>query len=65
MVPELNLCQSGFVEKDQIIHAFNEGFRPKPETTFCTPNEDVLALHNPVFKLANFCGKNLNSAWRE
>jgi len=51
--------------KEQIIHAFNEGFRHKPETTFGTVNDDVLALHDPSFKRMNFCSIILNSAWRE
>ncbi|MGC4074503.1 MAG: hypothetical protein QM760_18785 [Nibricoccus sp.] len=51
--------------KEQIIHAFNDGFRHKPETTFGTVNDDVLALHDPKFKRTNFCSIILNSAWRE
>jgi hypothetical protein len=51
--------------KEQIIHAFNEGFRHKPETTFGTVNDDVLALLDPKFKRANFCSIILNSAWKE
>jgi len=51
--------------KEQILHAFNEGFRHKPETTFGTVNDDVLALHDSAFKRMNFCSIILNSAWRE
>jgi hypothetical protein len=51
--------------KEQIIHTFNEGFRHKPETTFGTVNDDVLALLDPKFKRANFCSIILNSAWKE
>jgi hypothetical protein len=39
----------------QIIHAFHDGFCHKPETTFGTVNDDVLALLDPKFKRANFC----------
>jgi hypothetical protein len=51
--------------KEQIIHAFHDGFRHKPETTFGTVNDDVLALIDPKFKRTNFCSIILNSAWRE
>ena len=51
--------------KEQIIHAFNDGFCHKPETTWGTMNDDVLALLDPKFKRANFCSIILNSAWRE
>jgi HD superfamily phosphodiesterase len=51
--------------KEQIIHAFHDGFCHKPETTFGTVNDDVLALLDPKFKRANFCSIILNSAWRE
>jgi hypothetical protein len=50
--------------KEQIIHAFNDGFRHKPETTFGTVNDDVLALLDPKFKRTNFCSIILNSDWR-
>jgi HD superfamily phosphodiesterase len=51
--------------KEQIIHAFHDGFCHKPETTFGTVNDDVLALLDPKFKRTNFCTIILNSAWRE
>jgi HD superfamily phosphodiesterase len=51
--------------KEQIIHAFYDGFCHKPETTFGTVNDDVLALLDPKFKRTNFCTIILNSAWRE
>ena len=51
--------------KEKIIHAFHDGFCHKPETTFGTVNDDVLALHDPTFKRTNFCTIILNSAWRE
>jgi HD superfamily phosphodiesterase len=50
--------------KEQIIHAFYDGFSHKPETTFGTVNDDVLALLDPKFKRTNFCKIILNSAWR-
>ena len=51
--------------KEQIIHAFHDGFCHKPETTFGTVNDDVLALIDPKFKRTNFCSMILNSAWCE
>jgi hypothetical protein len=51
--------------KEQIIHAFHDGFCHKPGTTFGTVNDDVLALIDPKFKRTNFCSMILNSAWRE
>ena len=51
--------------KEKIIQAFNDGFCYKPETTWGTMNDDVLALLDPKFKRANFCSIILNSAWRE
>jgi len=42
-----------------------DGFCHKPETTWGTMNDDVLALLDPKFKRANFCSIILNSAWRE
>ncbi|MEI9999281.1 MAG: HD domain-containing protein [Verrucomicrobiota bacterium] len=50
--------------KEQIIHAFNDGFKHKPGTTFGTVNDDVLALLDPAFKRENFCSIILNSAWK-
>jgi hypothetical protein len=49
--------------KEEIIGAFNEGFKDKPETTFGTVNDDVLVLHDPSFKRVNFCSIILNSNW--
>ncbi len=49
--------------KKQIIHAFHDGFAHKPETTFGTVNDDVLALLDPKFKRTDFCSIILNSAW--
>jgi len=49
--------------KEQIINAFNEGMKHRPESTFGTVNDDVLALHNPQFKRLNFCSIILGNAW--
>ena len=50
--------------KEEIIRAFHDGFCDKPDTTFGTVNDDVLALLDPRFKRANFCSIILGSAWR-
>lgn len=51
--------------KEGIIDAFNNGFKHKPETTFGTMNDDVLARMDPHFKKTDFCEIILNSAWAE
>jgi HD superfamily phosphodiesterase len=51
--------------KEKIIRAFYDGFHHKPDSTFGTVNDDVLALLDPKFKRANFCAIILNSGWRD
>ncbi len=51
--------------KEGIIHAFNEGFKHKPASTFGTMNDDVLAYLNPNFKREDFCRIILESAWSD
>jgi HD superfamily phosphodiesterase len=51
--------------KEGIIHCFHEGFKHKPETTFGTVNDDVLASFDPSFKRMDFCSIIRNSAWAE
>jgi hypothetical protein len=41
--------------KESIIQAFADGMAHRPETTFGTMNDDVLAEKLPDFKRANFC----------
>ncbi|CKI00736.1 HD domain-containing protein [Mycolicibacterium smegmatis] len=41
---------------DGILNAFNEGMRHRPETTFGTMNDDVLAHFDPDFRRGNFVG---------
>ncbi len=50
--------------KENIIQTFYEGFRHKPETTFGTVNDDVIADKEPGFKRENFCSVIRASAWR-
>ncbi len=51
--------------KEGIIHAFNDGFKHKPASTFGTMNDDVLSYLDPNFKREDFCRIILNSAWNE
>jgi hypothetical protein len=49
--------------KQDIIQAFYDGIKHKPETTFGNVKADVLALKDPTFKRGNFCSVILNSRW--
>jgi HD domain len=50
--------------KEDILQAFYEGIRHKPETTFGNVKADVLADKDPNFQRINFCSMIRNSAWR-
>ncbi|MFC4527000.1 HD domain-containing protein [Dyella halodurans] len=49
--------------KQDIIEAFYQGIRHKPETTFGNVKADVMALKDPHFHRGNFCNIILGSAW--
>ncbi|MDB6063894.1 MAG: phosphohydrolase [Pedosphaera sp.] len=49
--------------KEDIIQAFYDGNKHKPETTFGNVNADVLADKDPKFKPVNFCSVIRNSPW--
>jgi hypothetical protein len=49
--------------KEQIIDAFNEGMKHRPDSTFGTVNDDVLALKDPSFRRVNFCSIILGNPW--
>jgi hypothetical protein len=51
--------------KEGIIRSFHDGFQHKPETTFGTVNDDVLATFDPTFKRMDFCSIIRNSGWAE
>lgn len=51
--------------KRQILHAFNEGMADRPETTFGTMNDDVLAHFDPRFRRTNFVELIEQNAWPE
>jgi hypothetical protein len=49
--------------KQDIIQAFYEGVRHKPETTFGNVKADVLEMKDPHFHRGNFCRTILESKW--
>ncbi|MCY9548870.1 HD domain-containing protein [Lysinibacillus xylanilyticus] len=51
--------------KQNILPAFFEGFKHKPETTFGNIKSDVCALFIPNYKAKNFCECVLHSPWSE
>jgi hypothetical protein len=50
--------------KEDILQAFYDGIRHKPETTFGNVKADVLADKDPAFRRTNFCSIIRNSAWK-
>ena len=50
--------------KEDIIQAFYDGIKHKPETTFGNVKADVLADKDPHFTCGNFCSVIRGSAWR-
>lgn len=49
--------------KEDIIQAFYDGIKHKPDTTFGNVKADVLADKNPHFHRANFCSVIRGSRW--
>ena len=49
--------------KEDIIQAFYDGIKRKPETTFGNVKADVIADKDPSFKRGNFCAVIRGSAW--
>ena len=49
--------------KNRIIDAFYEGMKHRPDSTFGTVNDDVLAFKDPGFRRADLCKMILGSAW--
>jgi hypothetical protein len=49
--------------KNNIIQAFYDGMKHRPDSTFGTVNDDVLALKDKSFQRTDFCSVILNSAW--
>ena len=50
--------------KEDIIQAFYDGMRHRPETTFGTVNADVLADKDHKFQRMNFCSVIRGSRWK-
>ena len=50
--------------KEDIVQAFYNGIKHKPETTFGNVKADVLADKDPDFTRGNFCSVIRGSAWR-
>ncbi|MEX3969679.1 HD domain-containing protein [Paraburkholderia caribensis] len=50
--------------KEDIIQAFYNGIKHKPDTTFGNVKADVIADKEPSFRPANFCSIIRSSAWR-
>lgn len=51
--------------KNRILQAFNDGMVHRPETTFGTMNDDVLAHFDPSFTRTNFVDLIQDNAWPE
>jgi HD superfamily phosphodiesterase len=49
--------------KQDIIQAFYDGIKHKPQTTFGNVKADVLELKDPTFRRGNFCQVILGSSW--
>ncbi|MDE1993862.1 MAG: HD domain-containing protein [Rhizobiaceae bacterium] len=49
--------------KHGIIDAFYDGTRLRPQTTFGTFNDDVLAFKDPTFRRSDLCSIILHSPW--
>ena len=49
--------------KEDILQAFYAGMKHRPDSTFGTVNDDVLADKNPAFKRINFCSVIRELAW--
>lgn len=51
--------------KQRILAAFNDGMKHRPQTTFGTMNDDVLAHFDPTFRRVDFVDNILNNGWPE
>jgi hypothetical protein len=51
--------------KENIIQAFADGMKHRPDSTFGTVNADVLALKDPGYERVNFCSVIRRSHWPE
>jgi hypothetical protein len=51
--------------KHGIIDAFYQGMKHRPDSTFGTFNDDVLALKDPNFRRVDICSVILASSWND
>ena len=51
--------------KNRIIATFNDGMKHRPQTTFGTMNDDVLAHCDPAFEREDFVNLILSNSWPE
>ncbi|MFF4693006.1 HD domain-containing protein [Streptomyces sp. NPDC001307] len=51
--------------KNRILQAFHDGMADRPDTTFGTMNDDVLAHFDPTFQRKDFVTVIRSSAWPE
>jgi hypothetical protein len=51
--------------KNRILAAFNDGMKHRPDSTFGTMNDDVLAHFDPTFERQDFVDVILNNSWPE
>jgi hypothetical protein len=51
--------------EEEIIEAFYQGMKHKPDTTYGTINADILAAKDPSFHRMDVCSRILHSRWRE
>jgi HD superfamily phosphodiesterase len=51
--------------KNRILAAFNDGMKHRPDTTFGTMNDGVLAHFDPTFKRGDLADIVLSSSWPE
>lgn len=49
--------------KHEIIEAFYQGMKHRPDSTYGTFNDDILAHKDPEFQPRNFCSLILESPW--
>ncbi|MBB3643843.1 hypothetical protein FHX14_000002 [Rhizobium sp. BK619] len=47
-----------------IVDAFYDGMRHRPQTTFGTFNDDILAFKDPTFERIDICKAILSSRWK-
>jgi HD superfamily phosphodiesterase len=50
--------------KEDILQAFYDGIKHKPDSTFGNVKADVLADKDPAFRRGNFCSIIRNSGWK-